>query len=137
MKVNIPKSNVDTFFRYKRDEIEIKVINTNGGNTELSNIKLISDQLGEDIELIIKYIKKKINTNITKKNDVYIINKIITKNDIEDIIEEYIKNYILCKSCSNPEFTKTKTKKEETKKEETKKEETRTCKACGSSRQYL
>jgi translation initiation factor 5 len=124
MKVNIPKSNVDTFFRYKRDEIEVKVINTNGGNTELSNIKIISDQLGEDIELIIKYIKKKINTNITKKNDVYIINKILTKNELEDILEEYIKLFILCKSCSNPEFSKTKTKKEEI----------RTCKACGSTR---
>jgi translation initiation factor 2 beta subunit (eIF-2beta)/eIF-5 len=126
MKVNIPKLNQDTFFRYKRDEIEIKVLNTNGGNTELSNIKTISEQLGDDIELIIKYIKKKINTNITKKNNTYIINKIITKNEIEDILEEYIELFILCKSCLNPEFSKTKTKKEEI----------RICKACGTSRIY-
>jgi len=126
MKVNIPKSNSDTFFRYKRDEIEIKVLNTNGGNTELSNIKTISDQLSDDIELIIKYIKKNINTNITKKNNIHIINKIITKNELEDIIEEYIKLFILCKSCGNPEFSKTNTKKEEI----------RTCKACGINRNY-
>jgi len=126
MKVNIPKSNLDTFFRYKRDEIEIKVLNTNGGNTELSNIKTISEQLGDDIELIIKYIKKKINTNITKKNNIHIINKIITKNELEDIIEEYIKLFILCKGCGNPEFSKTNIKKEEI----------RTCKACGTSRNY-
>jgi translation initiation factor 5 len=126
MKVNIPKSNSDTFFRYKRDEIEIKVLNTNGGNTELSNIKSISDQLGDDIELIIKYIKKKINTNITKKNNIYIINKIITKNELEDFLEEYIKLFVLCKACGNPEFSKTNTKKEEI----------RTCKACGINRNY-
>ena len=130
MKVNVPKSNSDTFFRYKRDEIEIKVLNVNGGNTELSNINIISEQLKDDLELIIRYIKKKINTNITKKNnkndknDVYIINKVITKNELEDILEEYIKIFILCKSCVNPEFSKTKTKKEEI----------RTCKACGTSR---
>lgn len=124
MKVNIPKSNSDTFFRYKRDEIEIKVLNTNGGNTELSNINIISEQLKEDVELIIRYIKKKINTNINKKNDLHIINKILTKNELEDIIEEYIKIYILCKACLNPEFSKTKTKKEEI----------RICKACGISR---
>jgi translation initiation factor 2 beta subunit (eIF-2beta)/eIF-5 len=124
MKVNIPKSNIDTFFRYKRDEIEIKVINTNGGNTELINIITIAEQLGDAIELIIKYIKKKCNTNIIIKNDKYVINKILTKNDLEIIIEEYIKNYILCKSCLNPEFNRIITKKEEK----------RTCKACGSER---
>ena len=126
MKVNIPKSNLDTFFRYKRDEIEIKSLNVNGGSTELSNINIISNQLGDDLELIIKYIKKKINTNITKKNDLHIINKILTKNELEDILEEYIKLFVLCKSCLNPEFSKTKTKKEEI----------RTCKACGTSRNY-
>lgn len=124
MKVNIPKSNTDTFFRYKRDEIEIKVLNVNGGNTELTNIVTISEQLNEDIELIIRYIKKKINTNITKKNDSYIINKIITKTELENILEEYIKLFILCTSCVNPEFSKIKTKKEEI----------RTCKACGTTR---
>ena len=97
MKVNIPKSNLDTFFRYKRDEIEIRVLNVNGGNTELSNITIIADHIKDDVELIIRYIKKKINTNITKKNDSYIINKIITKNEIEDIIEEYIKLFIQLK----------------------------------------
>lgn len=126
MKVNIPKSTQDTFFRYKRDEIEIKIINTNGGNTELSNIKLIVEQLGDNIDLIIKYIKKKINTNIVTKNDKYIINKIVTKNELEDIIEEYINNYILCKSCLNPEFNRINNKKEEV----------RTCKACGLTRTY-
>ena len=64
MKVNIPKTNLDSFFRYKRDEIEIKVLNSNGGNTELTNIKTISVQLGDDLELIIKYIKKKINDQL-------------------------------------------------------------------------
>jgi translation initiation factor 5 len=126
MKINIPKSNYDTFFRYKRDEIEIKILNINGGNTELTNIKTISNQLCDEIESIIKNIKKKINTNITKKNDIYIINKIITKNELEDIIEEYIKLFILCKTCGNPEFSKINTKKEEI----------RTCKACGTSRNY-
>jgi translation initiation factor 2 beta subunit (eIF-2beta)/eIF-5 len=126
MKVNIPKSNSDTFFRYKRDEIDIKNINTNGGNTELLNIKIICEQLKDDAELIIKYIKKKINTNINKKNDIYIINKIITKKDLEDILEDYIKNKILCKQCGNPEFVRNIIKKEEE----------RTCKACGANRTY-
>ena len=126
MKVNIPKSNSDTFFRYKRDEIDIKNINTNGGNTELLNIKIICEQLKDDAELIIKYIKKKINTNISKKNDIFIINKIVTKKDLEDILEEYIRLYILCKACGNPEFVRNINKKEED----------RTCKACGVNRNY-
>ena len=75
MKVNIPKSNQDPFFRYKRDEIEIKIINANGGNTELVNIILISGQLNEDTQNLLKFLKKKLNTNIISKNDKYVINK--------------------------------------------------------------
>jgi translation initiation factor 2 beta subunit (eIF-2beta)/eIF-5 len=124
MKVNIPKSNQDPFFRYKRDEIEIRIINTNGGNTELINIKNISSQLNENIELIIKFIKKKINTNIIKKDEKYICNNIISKENIETYIEEYIKKFILCAICANPEFTK----------QEEKNKEIRICKACGAKR---
>jgi translation initiation factor 2 beta subunit (eIF-2beta)/eIF-5 len=127
MKVNIPKSNLDTFFRYKRDEIEIKIINANGGNTELMNIKLISDQLNENLQNLIKYIKKKLNTNIIIKNDKYLINKIQEKSELENILEEYIIAYCLCNKCSNPEFTK----------DIVKKEEIRICKACGASRNYI
>ena len=127
MKVNIPKSNQDPFFRYKRDEIEIKIINANGGNTELVNIILISGQLNEDTQNLLKFLKKKLNTNIISKNDKYVINKITQKNEIEDIIESYIKSYSLCIKCSNPEFIK----------EIIKKEEIRTCKACGIKRNYI
>ena len=125
MKVNIPKSNTDTFFRYKRDEIDIKVVNTNGGNTDLTNIITISEQLGDDVDFLIKFIKKKLNVNIITKNNKYVINKIIVKDNIENILEEYIKKNILCPGCSNPEFTR----------EITKKKEIRTCKACGVSRE--
>jgi hypothetical protein len=37
-KVNIPKSNQDPFFRYKREEIKIQILNNNGGVTKLLNI---------------------------------------------------------------------------------------------------
>lgn len=126
VKVNIPKSNSDIFYRYKRDEIEIRIININGGNTELSNLKTIADNIGDNIDLIIKYIKKKINTNIVTKNNKYIINKIQTKNSLEEIIEDYINDFVLCKICGNPEFNIIINKKEEI----------RTCKACGATRTY-
>jgi hypothetical protein len=62
MKVNIPKSNTDPTYRYKRDKIEITIQNVKGGITKINNLEIINKQLGDNIETIIKFLKKKTNT---------------------------------------------------------------------------
>jgi translation initiation factor 5 len=124
VKVNIPKSNPDPSFRYKRDQIEIQIHNNNGGITKLNNIDKIADQLGSPIDHIIKYIQKKSNTGIIKKDGIF-LRKTDNVENIEKIIEEYILKEVLCPKCNNPEFNINVEKKTTIK----------TCKACGEKRE--
>lgn len=123
-KVNIPKSNTDSCFRYKREEIKIQVLNNNGGVTKLLNIESIASTLNSSVKDILSYFKKKLNVTIIEKD--FIIKKVETVNKLEEMLESYIKIYILCPKCSNPEFTE----------EVNKKSNSKTCKACGFIRIY-
>lgn len=120
VKVNIPKSINDPTYRYQRDTIKIEIHNNNGGMTKLDNIETISNQLGTELDHVLKFLKKSLNVNLIQKNGVF-IRKVETQNNIEEKIEEYIQKEILCLKCKNPEFTL----------ENTKKDKKKTCKACG------
>lgn len=123
MKVNVPKSNNDPTYRYKRDLIDVTIQNIKGGITKINNLELICKQLGDDIGSILKFLKKKTNTSITNNDKGILINKVEQVVKLEEYLEEYIKKYILCPNCSNPEFTLDKT--------------TRACKACGIERTFV
>jgi len=120
VKVNIPKTINDPTYRYQRDIIKIEIHNNNGGMTKLDNIETISNQLGTDLDDILKFLKKSLNVNLIQKNGIF-IRKVETENNIEDKIEKYVHKEILCVKCKNPEFTL----------ENTKKDKKKTCKACG------
>ena len=122
-KVNIPKSNNDPCFRYKRDEIKIQILNNNGGVTKLMNIENIAQILNISVKDILNYFKKKLNVTIIEKD--LVIKKVETVNKLEELLEEYIKSNVLCPQCNNPEFTESMNKKTKNK----------ICKACGFSRE--
>ena len=125
-KINIPCYVKDPTYRYKRDKIEIVIQNTNGGITKLLNIDKIATQLGCNISDILKFLKKKANTSIIEKNGPF-LRKTESVDNIENILEDFIKTHILCPKCSNPEFTE----------EIIDKNVTKTCKACGYNRTDL
>jgi translation initiation factor 5 len=116
--VNIPKSNSDPFFRYKREEIQIQILNNNGGVTKLLNIGSIASTLNSSVKSILNYFKKKLNATVMEKDCT--IKKVETVSKLEEILESYIFECILCRECANPEFTEKNNK--------------RICKACGVSR---
>lgn len=121
-KVNIPKSNTDPCFRYKREEIKIQIVNNNGGVTKLLNIESIASTLNCPVKDILSYFKKKLNVTIIEKD--FIIKKVETVNKLEEYLEDYIKINVLCPKCVNPEFTE----------EINKKSKIKICKACGFNR---
>lgn len=125
-KINIPNSVNDPSYRYKRDKIEITIQNTNGGITKLLNIDKIAVQLGTPQDEILKFLKKKANTSVIEKNGPF-LRKTETVENIENMLEDFIKKEILCPLCNNPEFIAKNVKKTCIK----------TCKACGHSRSDL
>jgi translation initiation factor 5 len=93
----------DPFYRYVVKKIKIK---HETGKTVIFNNDIISKQTGRPNDWIVTYIGQAlgVSTNIDKKNQ----NKcILTGKHDECILQEkyfeFVKKYILCKSCGNPE----------------------------------
>jgi len=123
MKINIPSSIIDPTYRYTRDKIEVQIQNSNGGMTKLLNVDIISKQLNIESDELLSHLQKSAKTTVIKKNG-HFLRKIESVENIEIMIEDYIKKYVICPRCSNPEFTI----------EVNKKLTSRTCKACGYKR---
>jgi len=115
-KVNIPKSNVDPFHRYQRDVIQISPGKAN--TTIINNLETIALQIDRSINEMCNYMKKKTGTNVFIKNNETTLKGSFTREQLDQLIEEYIEANVLCDVCGNPEtFIQDKRK---------------ICKACGS-----
>jgi translation initiation factor 5 len=93
----------DPFYRYLVKRIKVK---HETGKTVIINNDIVSKQTGRPNDWIVTYIGQVlgISTNIDKKNQ----NKcVLTGKHEEHIIQdkyfEFVKKYILCKYCGNPE----------------------------------
>jgi translation initiation factor 2 beta subunit (eIF-2beta)/eIF-5 len=101
-KVNIGRDNSDSHYRYKRNMVEIKVENKNGGQTRITNLDTICSQIKSGKDEIVKFIQKALSVPI--KDDT--LRGEIDASKIEVTINLYIDKYILCpsKNCKLPEY---------------------------------
>jgi len=118
--INIPKSITDPFYRYRREEI--KISNQKLG-IYIDNLDEIANSIYINPKTIMKYFQKKTGS---KSKDNILYNKNITKNELDNILEELI-NIIICNKCNNPEIKFNKEKKKLFK----------SCAACGNSIEIL
>lgn len=102
MSVNIGNSS-DPFYRYKRPT---SIIENKANKTKIINLDLIAKALKTKPSYIIYYIQITKSTSINGK---YEINKILTKAEIESLIDHFIDAYILCTKCRYPELVINKT----------------------------
>lgn len=110
MSININNSN-DPFYRYKRDKIEIVY---KGNETHILNLHKIARQLCCSPIKDEKYIQslykallrkiKKLGTSVKEIENVTVVKGKIEKSILEDLLNNFIKKYILCPKCSSPEF---------------------------------
>lgn len=118
--INIPKSITDPFYRYRREEI--KISNQKLG-IYIDNLDEIANSIYINPKTIMKYFQKKTGS---KSKDNILYNKNITKNELDNILEELI-NIIICNKCNNPEIKFNKEKKKLFK----------SCAACGNTIEIL
>ena len=118
MLVNIGNLT-DPFYRYKRP---ISIITNKSGKTTIVNLYEIAKALETNPKYILHYIKLNKSVAITNNNE---IKSIISKLDIEKLIDTFINEYILCSKCNLPELI---IKKESDKN----KKLYFSCKACGN-----
>lgn len=76
MRINIPSSVVDPFYRYTREKIKICISNSKGGVTNLLNLDTISKELGdESSQYLLKYIQKQCCCSVIIKLGNYFLKK--------------------------------------------------------------
>lgn len=102
--INIGGDSNDGFYRYKMPAIETSFMNKNGGTTVISNIETIAKSLKRSPNELCKYLNKKMacNGRIIKGKGMMIVGS-WDKEELQNKLTNYIKLYILCYSCDNPE----------------------------------
>lgn len=106
--VNVNRAVADPFYRYKMPKLSAKVEGKgNGIKTVISNMSEIAKALERPPMYPTKYFGCELGaqTNFDAKNERYIVNGEHDANKLQDILDGFIKKFVLCKSCENPETT--------------------------------
>ena len=111
--VNIPKSTLDPFYRYKRNTLEIRL--GKGNTTIVTNLPLIAGQLNRSTDQLVTYFRKALSCNIFSKGPDVIMGGQRSVAELEAVLEQYIEQHVVCSVCGNPETDGT------------------SCRACGSN----
>lgn len=123
--INIDRSNPDLFYRYKMPKLLAKVEGRgNGVKTVIPNMSEIAEALERPPEYPTKYfgIQLGAQTQMDAKADRYIVNGTHDAETLQDLLDGFIRTFVLCKECDNPE----------TKLEVDKESIWSTCAACGA-----
>lgn len=96
----------DQFYRYKMPKIIAKVEGKgNGIKTVLVNMSEVAKALNRPPTYPTKYFGCELGaqTQLDAKNDRYIVNGAHEAAKLQDILDGFIRRYVLCASCDNPE----------------------------------
>jgi translation initiation factor 5 len=94
-------NSIDDNYRYKMPKVSIKYGgNGNGKFTIINNINEIADAINSPPEIICKYISYSCGSGYNDKDNT------ITghHNNIQNIIFDYINNFVICTTCNIPEL---------------------------------
>ena len=106
MFVNVDRTVPDQFCRYKMPRIVTKVEGKgNGIKTVVPNMPEISKALSRPPTYICKFFGYELGTQTHAdfKNDRYVINGSHDRNKLQDILDVFIRKFVLCPNCDNPE----------------------------------
>lgn len=104
--ININRNVQDPFYRYKMPRIMAKVEGKgNGIKTVIANMPEIAKALARPPTYPTKYFGCELGaqTNFDLKNDRYIVNGDHDAGKLQDILDGFIKKFVLCPNCENPE----------------------------------
>ncbi|KAK8736895.1 hypothetical protein OTU49_004706 [Cherax quadricarinatus] len=106
MSYNVNRSVMDAFYRYKMPKIMAKVEGKgNGIKTVVVNMVDVAKALGRPPTYPCKYFGCELGaqTQFDTKNDRYIVNGSHEATKLQDLLDGFIKKFVLCPECENPE----------------------------------
>ena len=74
-----------------------------GKRTILTNFLQIATYLRRDQEHLQRFLSKELATQIIKDNERLVLNAKISSKKINPKIEEYVREFVLCKECNKPD----------------------------------
>jgi translation initiation factor 5 len=127
--ININHETTDPFYRYKMSRVTVKLEGRgNGIKTVFLNIVKVAKDLRREPLHILKYLGYIFGTQVrsVEGNQRFIINGEYSSQEIQQHVHVFIKDFVLCGTCKNPET--------ELQISSRKGIITKFCKACGHSR---
>ena len=98
MAVNVNRNVVDPFYRYKMPSLVVKVEGRgNGVKTVIINLDDVARSLGRPAIYLIKYFSYELGTqtHFDSKNNRYIVNGLQDAGKLQDMLDLFIKNFVL------------------------------------------
>lgn len=123
--VNINREIVDSFYRYKMPLMTIKVEGRgNGIKTLITNMDQVGKSLARSSEWVIRYfaIELGVQHQMKAQENAYLVKGRFEAETFQTLLDKFIKNFVLCQECSNPETDIRVTSKSKIEQK---------CKACG------
>lgn len=124
--VNVNRNVTDIFYRYKMPRILAKVEGKgNGIKTVIVNMAEVARAIGRPATYPTKYFGCELGaqTQFDYKNERFIVNGSHDAAKLQDLLDGFIRKYVLCPECDNPETDLTVSAKNQT--------ISQSCKACG------
>ncbi|XP_039293304.1 eukaryotic translation initiation factor 5 [Nilaparvata lugens] len=104
--VNVKRNVSDAFYRYKMPRLMAKVEGKgNGIKTVIVNMAEVAKAIGRPATYPTKYFGCELGaqTQFDFKNDRFIVNGSHDAAKLQDLLDGFIKKFVLCPSCDNPE----------------------------------
>lgn len=124
--LNVNRNVTDLYYRYKMPRICAKVEGKgNGIKTVIVNMAEVAKALNRPATYPTKYFGCELGaqTQFDHKNERFIVNGSHDASKLQDLLDGFIRKYVLCPECDNPETDLTVVAKKET--------ISQSCKACG------
>jgi len=106
MALNVNRNVQDAFYRYKMPRIQAKVEGKgNGIKTVIVNMVDVASALARPPTYVTKYFGCELGaqTQFDVKAERYIVNGCHEAGKLQDMLDGFIKKFVLCEQCSNPE----------------------------------
>lgn len=94
---------IDPFYRYKMEPINLISTRKNGGTAIVKNTVAICTSLARDPKHVARYISKVIGRSVKLQDNCLVINGDTRTEELQNILQDYINKFVLCKVCGNPE----------------------------------
>lgn len=104
--VNVNRNVSDAFYRYKMPRIQAKVEGKgNGIKTVVVNMVDVAKAIGRPATYPTKYFGCELGaqTQFDFKNERFIVNGSHDSTKLQDLLDGFIRKYVLCPACDNPE----------------------------------